>query len=127
MSTTTRLQTITAAECARRTGLTIRALRLYERHGLIRPDRTAKNWRVYGSAHVERLTAIVTLKSLGFSLAQIAAILKGRPRFVAPSAGSRRRMAHFVGRGNTRPRLDANRAGSAAWRYPLCPSTSFAN
>ena len=29
-----------AAECARRTGLTVRALRVYERHGLIEPARS---------------------------------------------------------------------------------------
>jgi DNA-binding transcriptional MerR regulator len=36
---------MTAAECARRTGLTIRALRIYERRGLIRPARSAKGSR----------------------------------------------------------------------------------
>jgi hypothetical protein len=32
---------LTAAECAARTGLTVRALRVYERYGLIAPPRTA--------------------------------------------------------------------------------------
>jgi hypothetical protein len=33
---------LTAAECANRIGLTTRALRLYEQHGLINPRRTKK-------------------------------------------------------------------------------------
>jgi hypothetical protein len=32
---------LTAHECASRIGLTVRALRLYQRHGLISPRRTA--------------------------------------------------------------------------------------
>src|SRR5690349_11058333 len=66
-----------AAECARRTGLTVRALRVYEREGLIQPPRTAKGWRTYGPAELERLNAIAVLKSLGLSLAQFRAVLGG--------------------------------------------------
>ena len=32
---------LTAAECAARTGLTVRALRVYENYGLITPGRSA--------------------------------------------------------------------------------------
>jgi len=66
-----------AAECARRTGLTVRALRVYEREGLIKPSRTSKGWRSYGPAELERLNVIAVLKSLGLSLAQIRAVLEG--------------------------------------------------
>lgn len=37
---------LTAVECARRTGVTVRALRVYERNGPIRPRRTEKGWRL---------------------------------------------------------------------------------
>ncbi len=71
---------LTAAECARRTGVTVRALRVYERHGLIRPRRTEKGWRVYGAAEMERLGAILALKALGLPLAAIADMLaRGAP------------------------------------------------
>ena len=66
-----------AAECARRTGLTVRALRVYEREGLIKPSRTPKGWRTYGPAELERLNVIAVFKSLGLSLAQIRAVLEG--------------------------------------------------
>jgi MerR family transcriptional regulator, thiopeptide resistance regulator len=71
------VDTMGAAECARRTGLTVRALRIYERHGLVKPARTASGWRCYGSQELVRLNAITALKSLGLSLSQIQRILTG--------------------------------------------------
>jgi MerR family transcriptional regulator, thiopeptide resistance regulator len=70
---------LSAAECARRTGLTVRALRVYERHGLIEPARSGKGWRLYGSKELQRLNVIVTLKTFGMTLAQIRLLLKKRP------------------------------------------------
>jgi DNA-binding transcriptional MerR regulator len=62
---------LNAAECARRTGLTVRALRVYERAGLVKPPRTHTGWRVYGAAELERLSIITALKGFGLTLAQI--------------------------------------------------------
>jgi DNA-binding transcriptional MerR regulator len=62
---------LTAAECARRTGLTVRALRVYERAGLLKPARSAHGWRVYGPDDLERLNIVVALKGFGLTLAQI--------------------------------------------------------
>jgi len=70
---------ICAAECARRTGLTVRALRLYERHGLIEPARSGKGWRLYGQKELNRLNVVVTLKAFGMTLAQIRALMKSQP------------------------------------------------
>ena len=68
----------TAAECARRTRLTVRALRVYERHGLITPPRTAKNWRLYGARELARLNEIIILKQLGLPLSRMAQLLAQR-------------------------------------------------
>ena len=68
-----------AAECARRTGLTVRALRVYERQGLIKPMRSANGWRLYGPNEIQRLNIIVTLKTFGMTLAQIRSLLKTKP------------------------------------------------
>lgn len=70
---------LTAAECARRTGLTVRALRIYERHGLIKPGRSGKGWRLYGPSELQRLNVIVTLKAFGMTLANIRALLRANP------------------------------------------------
>lgn len=69
---------LTAAECARRIGLSVRALRLYERHGLIRPRRTGKQWRLYGADDIARLNEVLALKNLGLSLSGIADLLQGK-------------------------------------------------
>jgi DNA-binding transcriptional MerR regulator len=66
-----------AAETARRLGLSIRALRVYERHGLIRPARTAAGWRVYGPEEFARLHQVIALKRVGLKLAQIARLVRG--------------------------------------------------
>jgi DNA-binding transcriptional MerR regulator len=67
----------TAADTARRLGLTVRALRLYERRGLVRPGRNAAGWRVYGPEETARLHQVVALKRLGLPLARVAELLAG--------------------------------------------------
>jgi|SRR5882672_390854 len=62
---------LTAAECARRTGLTVRALRVYENYGLIKPGRSAAGWRRYGAQDLLKLNEIGLLKVLGLTLSQI--------------------------------------------------------
>ena len=69
---------LSAAETARRLGVTVRALRIYERHGLVRPGRTAAGWRVYGSDEIARLHQVLALKRLGLTLAQIAQMVSRR-------------------------------------------------
>jgi DNA-binding transcriptional MerR regulator len=73
---------LSPAETAKRFGISIKALRLYEQHGLLKPLRTANGstgaaWRVYGPDQVARLHQILALKRLGLSLAQIGKLLLG--------------------------------------------------
>jgi DNA-binding transcriptional MerR regulator len=65
------------AAIAKRFGVSAKALRVYERMGLIAPARTAAGWRAYGQADIERLAAIVALKQLGLPLKRIATLLAG--------------------------------------------------
>jgi DNA-binding transcriptional MerR regulator len=74
---------MTAADCARRTGLTVRALRVYERAGLLKPARSDKGWRVYGPADLERLSIISALKGFGLTLAQIRKAFGASPPALA--------------------------------------------
>ena len=61
---------------AAHTGLTVRALRHYERIGLLAPTaRTAAGHRRYGTADVERLQQIVSLRAVGLPLAAIRDVL----------------------------------------------------
>ena len=73
---------LSPAETARRFGVSIKALRLYEQHGFLKPLRTSNGstgaaWRVYGSDQLARLHQILALKRLGLSLSQIGELLVG--------------------------------------------------
>ena len=66
------------AEMAERLGVTPKALRVYERGGLVRPHRTAAGWRAYGPDQQARLHQVLVLKRLGLTLARIGELLGGR-------------------------------------------------
>ena len=61
-----------AAELA---GMHPQTLRLYERRGLVHPQRTAKNTRRYSEHDVERLQRIQELTELGLNLAGVERVL----------------------------------------------------
>jgi DNA-binding transcriptional MerR regulator len=71
---------LAAAECAARTGLTVRALRVYEDYGLIAPKRTPNGWRWYGKTELIRLNTIALLKTAGLTLAQIRQVTTASER-----------------------------------------------
>ena len=61
-------------DLARESGATLRAIRFYEDHGLLRPLREGQR-RIYRERDRTRLKLILRGKRLGFSLAEIAEIL----------------------------------------------------
>ncbi|MBI1213265.1 MAG: MerR family transcriptional regulator [Alphaproteobacteria bacterium] len=69
---------LTASEAAETLGTSIKALRLYERRGLLTPVRTQAGWRAFGPAEMERAAQIAKLRALGFSLAQISTLFRGQ-------------------------------------------------
>ena len=68
---------LSPSETAKRLGTTVKALRLYERHGLVAPLRSAAGWRAYGPEQIARLHQVLALKRLGLSLARIAQLMSG--------------------------------------------------
>ena len=71
------LQTTTAL--CKSANVTRGQLRLYENEGLIAPQsRTEAGYRQYGTDTLDRLKAIMHLKALGFTLAEIALLLSER-------------------------------------------------
>jgi DNA-binding transcriptional MerR regulator len=73
-------QFLSPSAAAQRLGVSAKALRLYERRGLVTPNRTAAGWRTYGPDEIARVAEIVALRGLGLSLAQIARVLGDDPR-----------------------------------------------
>jgi DNA-binding transcriptional MerR regulator len=61
-----------AAEMA---SMQIQNLRVYERRGLVAPDRTSGGTRLYSEDDVDRLRRIGALLAAGLNLAGIAAVL----------------------------------------------------
>ncbi|MGW1000842.1 helix-turn-helix domain-containing protein [Streptomyces sp. NPDC002520] len=63
-------------ELARRTGLTVKAIRFYSDRGLVPPaDRTHSGHRRYGSDAVARLALVRTLRELGLGVEEIRRVL----------------------------------------------------
>jgi DNA-binding transcriptional MerR regulator len=108
---------LSPSQAASRLGVSIKALRLYERHGLIAPGRTRAGWRAYGQDEMARAGEIVSLRTLGLSLKQIGRVLAGdtggldaalaahevrlqaQSRQIAESLDKVRRLRSDVGRG----------------------------
>lgn len=67
-----------AADVARRFGITIKTLRLYEDAGLIRPVRDGHGWRTYGQVECERLHVVLLLRRFGLTIARIGELLANR-------------------------------------------------
>lgn len=67
---------LSPAEAAKRLGVSVKALRVYEQRGLVKPLRSQADWRAYGPAEIARLHQVLALKNLGLSLAKIAEVLK---------------------------------------------------
>lgn len=70
---------LSPSEAARQLGVSPKALRLYEQHGLVAPVRTGAGWRAYGPGEMGRAAEVAALRALGLSLAQIARVMAGDP------------------------------------------------
>jgi MerR family transcriptional regulator, thiopeptide resistance regulator len=67
---------------AKRLGIGLKALRLWEAEGLIKPHRLANGWRVFRPSDVTDAWRVAALKGLGFPLKTIKALLdRGTPSF----------------------------------------------
>lgn len=71
------------AAAARRLGVSIKALRVYEARGLLTPKRTRQGWRYYAPEDLDRLSRALAFKAMGFGLNQIASLLDAGPDEVA--------------------------------------------
>ncbi len=68
--------TYTIAAMAKLSGLSTRALRHYDKFGLLSPERMQENrYRLYDEEDVDRLQQILFYRELGFPLAEIKRIL----------------------------------------------------
>jgi MerR family copper efflux transcriptional regulator len=77
-------ETMRIGEAARRAGVNVQTLRYYERRGLLRPARRAPSgYREYGPDALRVVRFIKRAQGLGFTLAEVAELLRlraSRPR-----------------------------------------------
>ena len=76
---------LTIGEVAARSGVSVSALRFYERHGLIHSRRTPGNQRRYGRDVLRRIAFIRAAQQLGISLADIGEVLATIPEDQVPT------------------------------------------
>jgi len=64
-------------ELAKRGGVSVQAIRFYERRRLMRtPRRTPAGYRIYTEKDLETVTVIKTMQRFGFKLAEIRSVLQ---------------------------------------------------
>ena len=70
-------RSLSPAAAARSLGVSVKALRLWEAHGLVAPGRTGAGWRAYGPSDLERAREVAALRGLGLSLGAVKRALGG--------------------------------------------------
>lgn len=93
---------LTIGELARRTGLSVSAIRYYEARGLVEPIRTGGNQRRFLRGDIRRLSFVLIAQNLGLSLGEIEAELARLPRGRNPDAADWKRIS-----GRVRDAIDA--------------------
>ena len=89
-------------DLARRTGLSVSAIRFYEGKGLVEPIRTSGNQRRFLRSDIRRLSFILVCQKLGLALSEIEEALAGLPQGRTPNAADWKRIGSAV-----RGRVDA--------------------
>lgn len=85
--------TISIGELARRTGVSVSAIRFYETRGLIRASRGPDNQRRFSRADIRRVSFVLISQQCGLTLAQIEAELATLRHDQAPTAADWRAIA----------------------------------
>lgn len=87
---------LSIGEMARRTGLSVSAIRFYEDKGLIEPIRTSGNQRRFLRSDIRRLSFILIAQQLGLTLAQIDWIMRDLPHGRTPTAKDWRKISTAI-------------------------------
>jgi MerR family redox-sensitive transcriptional activator SoxR len=77
--------TLSIGDLARRTGLSVSAIRFYEARGLVRAVRSAGNQRRFLRSDIRRLSFALIAQKLGLTLSEIEAELATLPHGHAPT------------------------------------------
>ena len=105
---------LTIGELARRTGLSVSAIRFYEDKGLVEAMRTGGNQRRFLRSDIRRLSFVLIAQKLGLALGEIQEALKQLPQGRTPNTRDWTRIS-----GTIRERIDAQIAALEKIREDL--------
>ena len=87
---------LTIGDLARRTGLSVSAIRFYEARGLVSAIRTSGNQRRFLRSDIRRLSFAMVAQRLGLSLGEIQAELATLPQCRAPTQADWTRVSQRI-------------------------------
>ena len=105
---------LSIGDLARRTGLSVSAIRFYEEKGLVESMRSGGNQRRFLRSDIRRLSFIMIAQQLGLALSEIESELRKLPQGRTPNAADWKRIS-----GAIRARLDAKIASLEKVREDL--------
>ena len=105
---------LSIGDLARRTGLSVSAIRFYEEKGLVEPFRSSGNQRRFLRSDIRRLSFILIAQRLGLALSDIEAELARLPQGRTPNAKDWQRIS-----GGIKRRIDAQIASLEKVREDL--------
>ena len=73
------VRAFTIGDIAKRTGLSVSAIRFYEAKGLVAPDRTPGGQRQFVASDIRRLSFILIAQQIGFTIREIRELLSSLP------------------------------------------------
>lgn len=76
---------LSIGDLARRTGLSVSAIRFYETKGLVTPDRNAGGQRRYEGSDIRRLSFVLIAQQMGLTIEQIGDVMSGLPNGRTPT------------------------------------------
>jgi DNA-binding transcriptional MerR regulator len=123
---------LSIGELARRTGLSVSAIRFYEARGLVTAVLTAGNQRRFLRADLRRVSFALIAQQLGLSLGEIAAELATLPQGRAPTRADWQAISRRIRGAPCRTASPCSSARATGWmaasaaaasRSPAVPST----
>src|SRR5262249_21289343 len=116
-------------QLSKETGVSVDAIRFYERNRLLRtPARTGGGFRLYSADDLSTLQFIRNLQMLGFTLKEIREFLSLRTNDMAACSEVRKKLGHKLNDIHAKRDVDAPAARLRAnvWRRVLCdPADPF--
>ncbi len=89
-------RSLSIGDLARRTGLSVSAIRFYEERGLVEPYRTGGGQRRYMRSDIRRLSFVLIAQQMGLSITEIEEQLRKLPHGRTPTQADWRKISRAM-------------------------------